>query len=559
MTLNRVIIAALALITPLAARPAVASSEERPNIIIMMADDMGYECLSCNGSLDYDTPHLDGLASQGIRFDNCYSLPICTPTRVKMMTGRYSFRNYERFGLLPSVETTFGTVLQKAGYNTCIVGKWQLGGDWQSPTQFGFDEYCLQNGIEPEDAYDKSTRGRSRYWGYPPMVANGKLYESEETFGPDMLNEFAVNFIKKDREEPFFIYYPMLLTHSPFEPSPLTKGKKGKDGKTSEVQYFDDMVEYTDHLVGNVVKALEESGQLDNTLLIFTGDNGTTYPIKVTASNPDVRRIVAESGRVGELYEAGTPSPTLEKGIASEGPITRTTYGDVPGGKDLMNASGTHVPLVVSWPKHAEDHAVIGNVSDDLIDFSDFFATFAELAGANLPDEEAGDGVSFVNRLTGLGASPRDYVFCHYWHFGRDPQKAREAIHDGEWKLYNDGRFYHVANDLDETQPLDLKQAPEKAITAHKRLTTAYEDLRGLTVPNQAPSKMFDGNLESAAKVITLEMQLKQGQERAKKIGKEYDEASTTRFFNAKDRNGDGVIDASENKLKVAPGWNDVK
>ena len=541
--------------------PAVSvalPAKSRPNIIIIMADDLGYEGLSCNGSLDYKTPRLDALASKGIRFDHCYSLPICTPSRVKLMTGCYSFRNYERFGLLPTSEITFGRQLQDAGYLTAMVGKWQLGGDWQTPTSFGFDEYCLQNGISPKEKFDRSTRGPSRYWGYPVMVANGELYESKYTYGPDMLNEYAVNFIKKKKDKPFFLYYPMLLTHSPFEPSPDTPGKVGKDGRTSEVRYFKDMVEYTDHLVGNIVDALEQSGQRENTLIVFTGDNGTTYPVKVTAACEDMRRMVAASGRVGTVAEAGEPSPkAVQSGIGYiEGPLTRTTYGDVPGGKDLMINNGTHVPLVVDWPKHAAAYAKFGNVSDDLIDFSDFFATVIELAGAKLPAERSVDGISFASRLQGKGASDREYIFCHYWGFGRRADEAQDAIHDGQWKLYNDGRFYNIGKDPGEQNPLSLKKVPETSIKAHKRLMRAYEDLRGISIPNNAPSKMFTGLEKTDTAGVTLQQQLVHAKDRAKKSGKKFNPQQTTRWFNAKDLNKDGVLDEKELKTKAPVGWN---
>jgi arylsulfatase A len=465
----------------------------RPNIILIMADDMGYECLSSNGSLDYKTPQLDALGAKGVRFNHCYSLPICTPSRVKLMTGRYSFRNYERFGLLPTSEITFGKQLQDAGYLTAMVGKWQLGGDWKTPTGFGFDEYCLQNAIAPKDKFDRSTRGKSRYWGYPMIVANGKLLESKHTYGPDMLNEYAVSFIKKKKDKPFFLYYPMLLTHSPFEPSPNTPGEKGRDGKTSEVRYFKDMVEYTDHLVGNIVQALQQSGQRENTLIMFTGDNGTTYPVKVTAPSENMRRMVATSGRIGTIAAAGQPSPKPKsKNIKYiEGPITRTTYGDVPGGKDLMINNGTHVPLVIDWPKHVAAYAKFGNTSDDLIDFSDFFATVIELAGAKLPHDRTVDGISFASRLQGKKPGDRRYIFCHYWEFGRRPEKARDAIHDGWWKLYNDGRFYNIVNDPEEDKPLNMDKASKAAIKARRRLMKAYQELRGISIPNKAPSKKF--------------------------------------------------------------------
>ena len=127
-------------------------SRKSPNIILIMSDDMGYECLSCNGSTSYSTPELDKLAAEGIRFTHCYSQPKCTPSRVKIMTGKYNYKNYIDFGYLDPGEQTFGNILRDAGYKTMVAGKWQLNGvntnepecgDLQRPDHFGFDEYCL--------------------------------------------------------------------------------------------------------------------------------------------------------------------------------------------------------------------------------------------------------------------------------------------------------------------------------------------------------------------------------------------------------------------------------
>jgi len=461
-------------------------SGDRPNIILIMADDMGHECLGCYGCLDYKTPHLDMLAAEGIKFTRCYSQPLCTPSRVKIMTGRYNFRNYERFGLLPATEITFGRLLQEAGYSTCMVGKWQLGGDHNSPNEFGFDEYCLQNGIRPAENFDRSTRGRERYWGYPAIVANGELYESKYTYGPDMLNEYAVEFIKKDKERPFFLYYPLLLTHDPFTPTPNSKDGDKSGKRVSEVRYFKDMVEYTDHLVGNIVNALEESGQRENTIIMFTGDNVTTYPVWVTAPCEDMTRVVGIKDRMDkEIRKAGEKTPvTDEERKWREGPITRTDHGDIPGGKDLMTDAGTHVPLIIDWPKHRNDYNKIGNICDDLIDFSDFFTTLIDLSGGELPMNRIVDGISFANRLKGEGGSLREYIFCHYWGFGRDPELAREAIYDARWKLYNNGDFFDLLNDIEESNPLIESEMSIEAKFAFNRLSNAYKELRCMDIPN---------------------------------------------------------------------------
>ncbi|VGO13060.1 Arylsulfatase [Pontiella desulfatans] len=529
---------------------------ERPNIVLIMTDDMGRETLGAHGGLDYKTPVLDQIGAEGLTFDHCYSLPICTPSRVKLMTGKYSFRNYVAFGQLDPSEKTFGNALQNAGYATCIAGKWQLGGDHEQIKAFGWDEYILCNGVKPVDPKSKPLwQGKERYWFNSKVIADGAYYKTEQTYGPDMISEYVTHYIKRERDKPFFLYYPMILPHSPWAPTPHSKGGDKSGAKICEVQYFKDNIEYIDVLVGRVVQALEEAGIRENTIIMFTGDNGSGYPVPVTASNPDLRRVGSVSGW-GDyeeiLLEPGDKSPTtMKKGreTVQEGPLTKTTYGDVPGRKNRMLRDGTGVPCVMDWPKYRDEYAKIGHRRDDLIDFSDFFATIMEVAETSV--DYPTDGVSFASRLRGEGAKKRKFVFCHYWRVGRDPKGARDAIHDGNYKLYNDGTFYDLQTDSDELQPVDLKNAPEKAIAAHKQLWAQYETVRGFA-PDVAvaPSKLYDPSAPVAEGLSREEHMAK-----ARKK-KNFDEGRTTRWFNAKDLNNDNVIDAKEAKIKPPKDWN---
>lgn len=461
---------------------------ERPNIILIMTDDMGRECIEAHGGTNYKTPHLNGLAAQGLQINHCYSQPICTPSRVKIMTGKYNFRNYEGFGGLPKQEKTFGHALQDAGYKTCIVGKWQLGGNHQDILNFGFDEYCLINGVSPIENSDE-VRGRERYWGYPAIVANGELYQSQLTYGPQMVNEYAVNFIKKEKDQPFFLYYPMILPHSPWAPTPHSKEGDKSGKKVSEVKYFKDNIEYIDHLVGNVVKALEESGQRENTLIMFTSDNGSGYATSVTKPSTNIKRMVSVSGDKHDevLRMPGETTPLLKgKKTYMEGPISETVYGDVPGRKNKMTRDGTGVPLIIDWPRYHEQYKKSGHSFDDLVDFTDFFATLLDVAKAKV--SQPIDGISFAPRLRGLGANKRKFVFCHYWFFGRKPELAQDSIHDGKWKLYNDGRFYDLSKDPEEKNSLADHQLLETALKAKGKLSRSYQNLRNLTIPHNTVS-----------------------------------------------------------------------
>ena len=186
------------------------SKGARPNILLIMADDLGYECIGANGGTSYPTPVLDGLAKTGMRFDHCYSQPLCTPSRVELMTGMYNVRNYVRFGMLDRKQVTFAHLLKRHGYATCVAGKWQLGGQPDSPKHFGFDDACLW----------QHTRRPSRYAG-PGLEINGKPVDyTDGQYGPDVVCDHLCKFMEANKSRPFLAYYPMILTHCPFEPTP---------------------------------------------------------------------------------------------------------------------------------------------------------------------------------------------------------------------------------------------------------------------------------------------------------------------------------------------------
>jgi arylsulfatase A len=393
------------------------SVESRPNIILIMADDFGDECVGAYGSLDYQTPNLDGLAETGLRFTHCYSQPLCTPSRVQIMTGRYNHRNYIGFGVLDRGEKTFAHMLKDAGYRTCVVGKWQLGKQPDSPRHFGFDEARLWHWIQ---------RGR-RYW-QPVIYQEGERMEGVgDRYGPDVLCEYGLEFMERNRGNPFFLYYPMALTHSPFCPTP--DGDAPKSEEETGREYFKDMVEYTDKIVGRIVSKLEELGIRDNTILLFTGDNGTG------------------GGR------------------------HRTAHGIEPGGKGKMTDAGTRVPLIVNWPAGGAR----GVVCDDLVDFSDFLPTFADAAGTVPPQGRVIDGRSFLPRIRGEEGNPREWVFCHYWGHGRRKEQTRQWARNRRYKLYDNGDFYDIEKDSAEESP--IKEPQGEALRTMQRLRRAMEEL----------------------------------------------------------------------------------
>ena len=356
-----------------------AQANDQPNIILIMADDMGYEALSSNGSESCKSPNLDKLAAKGVRFTNCFSNPICTPSRIKLMTGQYNVRNYVKFGWLDREQTTFAHQLKAAGYATAIAGKWQLGRDKDSPQHFGFEQSCLwqhtRSGRSNEDG-----KNIDRRFVNPQLEFNGveKDFTNGE-YGPQVCTDFICDFIDKNKKKPFLVYYPMILTHCPFDPTPDSTdwdpkrlGSTTYKGDRNDPQrHFRDMVAYADKAVGQIVSQLGKSGVRDNTLIIFTGDNGTDTPI-----------------------------------------VTPWNGKKVVGGKGTMSDTGTRVPLIVNWPAGIRK---AGRVVDDLVEFTDVFPTICEVTTAKLPKNHPGDGASIVPVLRNqAGARKKDWVYIWY-------------------------------------------------------------------------------------------------------------------------------------------------
>lgn len=406
-------------------------STRRPNIVFIMADDMGYECVGANGGESYRTPRLDQLAADGLRFEHCHSQPICTPSRVQVMTGVYNNRNYVRFGVLDSEHKTFGNVFRDAGYKTCVVGKWQLDGGLTAPAHFGFDEYCLW----------QLNRRPGRY-SNPGLEINGRQVNYRDgEYGPDVVSDYLCDFIRRNRDTSFFAYYPMLLPHFPFVPTPDSPnydrtlvGEKG----IGQGKYFKDMVEYTDKIVGKVIDCLEEQGLRKNTLVIFTGDNGT-YPRLTSVLN-------------GKPY---------------------------PGGKGSTTDNGTHVPLIASWPGTIP----AGRVTQTLVDFTDMLPTMADAAGIGKPllDWQL-DGHSFLPILRNPDAEPhRSHIYCWY-HRDGVREEAIELVRTQAYKLYADGRMFDTRTDLQEQHPLKVSELTGLALSAYQQLRPELDGYRQITV-----------------------------------------------------------------------------
>jgi arylsulfatase A len=404
------------------AHHAFAAETVQPNIVLIMADDFGYECLTANGGESYETPNLDRLAAEGMRFENCHVQPVCTPTRVQLMTGMSNVRNYIQFGVIDRDATTFAHLLKQAGYATGIAGKWQLGRDKGLPQRLGFDEAVLW----------QHTRRPPRY-ANPGLEYGGMERDfTGGEYGPDLINNFALDFITQHKDGPFLLYYPMLLTHAPYQPTPDSAEwdpKSVGEQANRNDKHFADMTAYMDKLVGRLVAKLDELEIRDNTLVLFLGDNGTG------------------------------------KGLVSQFKGQR-----YPGGKGSVTARGTHVPLVANWPGHVPK----GVVNADLIDSTDFLPTLCAAARVEVPESLTIDGRSFWPQLMGEKGVPREWRYAWYAKDG-GPEATDEFAMSITHKLYRDGRLFDLTADPFEERPIESAKRSAADVTAAKKLQAALD------------------------------------------------------------------------------------
>jgi arylsulfatase A-like enzyme len=380
-----------------------AQKQDRPNILLIMADDMGYEVPGYTGGTSYNTPHIDQLAKTGMQFTHCYSTPKCAPSRVTIMTGRYLFRTTEKWGHIPPDEITFGHLLQEAGYKVALAGKWQmalLGEDPLHVRKMGFEQFCVFGWHEGPRYHD------------PYIWQNGELLENTKgLYGPDIYVDFLIDFMTENKDKPFLAYYPMALAHdvsNDFEPPP----PPGPDGR---YQSYAQLIAYMDKNIGKLVTALDRLALREKTLILFTADNGTPQRVITDIKNGEYMRkpIVSKWGNIA-----------------------------IPGGKATMTDRGTHVPMIANWPGTVP----AGKMCPDLIDFTDFLPTLVELSASDLPDDRIIDGRSFVKQLDGATAKPRMWIYNQF--------KDAFWIRNQRWKLYSDGRLYDMSSDPFELMPV---------------------------------------------------------------------------------------------------------
>ncbi|EMI26896.1 MULTISPECIES: sulfatase family protein [Rhodopirellula] len=392
----------------------------RPNIILLLADDLGYGDLSCFGSPAVKTPHLDRLASEGLKCDRFYAgSAVCSPTRASVLTGRYPLRFgitkhfNDRNGWLPESATTVAELLSDAGYNTAHVGKWHLGGlhvdetgkrltNQPGPRQHGFDFYQTQ--IEQQPLRGKMGRDKTLFRkGGTVLLRNDQQISEDDPYYPkhftDANGDFAVEMIEKlsNEDAPFFINMWWLVPHKPYEPAPEPHWSDTAAAGISDDQHrFRSMVQHMDAKVGEILQKLDELKIADNTLVLFTSDNGAAF----------------------------------------EGFIH-----DLKGGKTDLHDGGIRVPMIVRWPATIPP----GQTSQAFGHTNDLLPSFCDAAGVDVPGELSLDGLSLLPHWKG-GPPPSDEergtVFWQldlYKSLQRHTPKpkpfATEVVRRGNWKL----------------------------------------------------------------------------------------------------------------------------
>ncbi|NOX54021.1 MAG: sulfatase-like hydrolase/transferase [Planctomycetes bacterium] len=399
-------------------------------------DNVGKDWFRCYGSQENQTPNLDRLACTGMKVRNFYVTPVCSTTRVMLLTGRYPFRTGWHTHHDPAIygggyfdwnrEVCLARVMKSAGYDTCIAGKWQIN-DLFDPKQkdalkkHGFDEHCVfPEGHKGHPAHKK------RYWD-AYIIQNGRRLDTTGRFGPDIFTDFLIDYMRRHRDRPFFAYYAAVLTHIPVVPTPHNKGQK-----LTPREQFAGMVWYADYLIGRLIAALDELGLRENTIVFITADNGTD-------NGTDQGYALSLGGRLhGRISEEGIYSLT-ERGI--------------------------NVPLIINCPGLVP----CCTESDDLMDATDILPTLAELAGAELPEGVKIDGWSFAPQVLGKPrAKPwRPWCLTQYY-------KTR-VIRGQRYKLYSTGPFFDLAED-----PLEKHNLVGTAAMESPPAREAYAKLKGV-------------------------------------------------------------------------------
>jgi arylsulfatase A len=431
----------------------------KPNIVYILADDLGFAELSCNGSDRYKTPNIDALANAGVRFTRFYTAPLCGPSRALILTGRYGFRSGAvtqdacktiiRTG--EKAEIMIPTVLKKAGYATALIGKWGQLTPSGDPSDWGFDHelYYKGSGMYWNSKVAKPMSEGGEVRGDPDTyVLDGKTVSvKDEEYIPDLLHKDATAWMGAQKGRPFFLYYSLSHVHGEILPTPdSAPAPKGESNAQRAQRLLADNIVYMDKLVGKLVAELERLKLRDNTLIVFMGDNGSTKSAAVDATIGG-RRLEGEKGS--------------------------------------MKEGGGLVPFFATWPGVMASGKVNANVADA----SDLLPTFAEIAGAPMPTGRVIDGRSLVSQLKGDTKSPRTWAFCQL--------SNNYYVREAGWKLDQSGTLYDMKDAPFKEVAVAADTKDEAAIAARARLSAA---LTGLNPAAGYKDEVGDGTGRSGNK-----------------------------------------------------------
>jgi len=428
-----------------AAGPSANAATQKPNFLFILADDLGWSDLGCYGNTYHETPNIDRLASQGMRFTDAYAAcPVCSPTRASLMSGQYPARvgitdfitghwrphaklrvPINRTQYLPDEVVTFAEALDGAGYTSASYGKWHLGGPNMTPGHQGFDDHVVTTG-----------------WAHFGNNSRPNIDIGEDDYLTEVLAELGCDFMEENRDNPFCLLVSHFAVHLPLEArQDLILKYANKDEQNEEVNnpVYAAMVEHVDRSVGTLLDKLDELGLADNTVVFFYSDNGGLHRI-YRGNGPIVMSNDPLRGEKGTLYEGGIREP-----------------------------------LVVRWPGRVP----AGSVSNEVVTTPDFYRTFLDMAGSNAPRNHPLDGESLLPVLTDAASLDRDAVYWHYPHYHHSTPAG--AIRKGDWKLiefFEDGtlELYNLREDIGEEMNL-APYLPEKAKELQQQLASWRESV----------------------------------------------------------------------------------
>ena len=448
-------------------------NEGLPNIVVILADDLGYGDLSCYGAEMISTPNIDRLASQGMRFTDAHSAAsLCSPSRYGMLTGRSPWRLHKKgngYRLNPG-ESTIASFLGDNGYRSAAIGKWHLGygSDWNKPPitgplEVGFDYHfgvpsnhndSTRAFIEDHDIYGRDPNE-------PYEIVKGQDFPSGLTYPrvedqvDKTLTGKVVDFITDSAKEPFFVYFTPCAPHTHVTPA-------GPFRRTSKAGLYGDYIQELDSHVGEVLKTLDDLGLTENTLVVFTSDNGGS-PKDFKGTQGTHLNLADDSGDIRTKFKSAK-ADAKKLGHATNGP-----WHD---GKGYAYEGGHRIPFIAKWPGKIKP----GTESDYMFNLTDVFATSAEIVGAELSTAMAEDSISLLPVLLGKQQRIEDRNEIFILGNGKD---SAVAVCSGKWKL-----IFRYNNDKDkgdelydlEADPGELTNLASQHPEIADRLAKAYED-----------------------------------------------------------------------------------